>query len=914
MSTTNEGTTPTATEAKKAEEGENEQPIGDGGIGSNEGKGDDGVAVINHDNDQLMLDAQRHDNGEKKKPAATNSRSSVSIPAAARKRPPPPPLRKRNRPPSPPPPAADKIRMKGEDDDEEKKLQRKGKLMEDKAGPGDETTITQENSYEGRRIAKWFEDNELYFGTVIGTDEDAEKDGEILYEIQYDDGQKEDMYITELTASLDLYEQHKHDDFIAKDNEDEDDAIQEDKTNKEESDIIFEIDNDDDDESEDVFHQEKEEGENKKKRRSKSKLKEKVTAEEMKEEADDEDGDDNDDGESMAIPRVGQRVAMRFKTPVDGLYFGIIDRIVENKDENDGTTTQTYHVMFDDKDGKNFELAELEPLMELYQQYKKKDPVLLLKAKKKKEKKKVSTTATKLLRCDICNKPAKHSGDPSMLHCSSCYVAVHKDCYGTQTYDNYFEWKCWPCRSLNQRIPASDYTTGNGIGDLIQTSPPTHCELCGFDHSSSNNNDDDDDKHSSNVVHAFHPIYDNYGPNARQSAVPYKDPTDGTTKYRLAWGHSLCGYMLGKSFLYACTVLGETHEGVVKDRLDDRPPNPHLRDIQEDEIDLNVNGKYGVDAPVHHFVFHTKVKGIGMSTSTRERIEKIELQQTIYSCSICQPSNRQEKDSDASMWEDSDDEEVEWEEDDNNNNKKLPANDKKTASAGNNDLGSLRIALTCNAGDKDEYSDFDPTHNLKNEEPCYKSMHVGCARWGKYSFENNAAHSSAKFPKRVKFHPGFPNAATEDLKNPIRCIYCNHHAKNVTNENVEKARKRAEQEKEKWKKQNENKKKRKAEALQPKTVKRSKAANTQNFSQNEMSLKPKTIKETVINIRKNVIMHLKRLDNRIIEPDSVSEIFRERKHHFKGLYKKEDFKQIWKQVREQVGDWLIRERDKIGGK
>lgn len=109
--------------------------------------------------------------------------------------------------------------------------------------------------------------------------------------------------------------------------------------------------------------------------------------------------------------------------------------------------------------------------------------------------------------------------------------------------------------------------------------------------------------------------------------------------------------------------------GVVeKEQIYDRPPNPHLRDIQEDKISLKVNNKYGVHTAVHRFVFRNKVKGIRKSATTRERIAKIELEQTMFFLLYLPTFQTSRKDSDASMWKESGNEEMEWEDDDINKN------------------------------------------------------------------------------------------------------------------------------------------------------------------------------------------------------------------------------------------------------
>lgn len=55
------------------------------------------------------------------------------------------------------------------------------------------------------RVAKIF-GGKIYLGSITGSDDDAENEGEKLYRVSYEDGDEEDLTVTELYAAIELYE------------------------------------------------------------------------------------------------------------------------------------------------------------------------------------------------------------------------------------------------------------------------------------------------------------------------------------------------------------------------------------------------------------------------------------------------------------------------------------------------------------------------------------------------------------------------------------------------------------------------------------------------------------------------------------------------------------------------------------
>lgn len=72
------------------------------------------------------------------------------------------------------------------------------------------TFMGDAKTYIGKRIAKWFEDDELYFGTVDQVSRQDEK--ETWWHVVYDDGDQEEFDIKQLRRALADLEENKSSD------------------------------------------------------------------------------------------------------------------------------------------------------------------------------------------------------------------------------------------------------------------------------------------------------------------------------------------------------------------------------------------------------------------------------------------------------------------------------------------------------------------------------------------------------------------------------------------------------------------------------------------------------------------------------------------------------------------------------
>ena len=437
--------------------------------------------------------------------------------------------------------------------------------------------------------------------------------------------------------------------------------------------------------------------------------------------------------------------------------------------------------------------------------------------------------------CDVCGYKDgfKHM---ILIECEQCHVTVHRDCYGMPTYTQK-HFTCWACQAVGktfaaQQAPHRSNVLERSTIQITQTQRPTHCSLCGY------HDDNDDEK----VVHAMHPVYDNYGDRARQLCTPMKDNKNNEhrnnnhnnpTPYELVWAHTICGFFLcTKRLMYAVSQEGMTHEGLESDPNDDRSVNPAL--VCQDEDEEEGDDLFGGYAPTHHFVFYVK---------ERVRVKKTKPNMKVEMEMGTNRSNNDDEDVDGkstangnnSNGEDNQDidkgtknESGNENEDDNNHvdttNKssqstitmfrhnewskqvqKLQENltceicklDDSPAAEG----GVYRIAVQCSAGDNDEYRDFRTAHhdlNLDKKEKCIRSFHVGCARWVNQNQEtitdDDNNNNNDKY-RRVYYYPGLPDTeeeedavkkarlqGTREQFDPMRCLYCPGHAKDVNKE------------------------------------------------------------------------------------------------------------------------------------
>ena len=64
-------------------------------------------------------------------------------------------------------------------------------------------------SFKDCRVAKIFGDK-IYLGTITGCDDDQDNEGEKLYQVVYEDGDEEDLTVSELHAAIELYEKEEN--------------------------------------------------------------------------------------------------------------------------------------------------------------------------------------------------------------------------------------------------------------------------------------------------------------------------------------------------------------------------------------------------------------------------------------------------------------------------------------------------------------------------------------------------------------------------------------------------------------------------------------------------------------------------------------------------------------------------------
>ena len=121
---------------------------------------------------RLKTHAKKLDGNEKKKSAATKKRTMMMM---------------------------EDINASGsddEDDDEEEIID--GANFDDDCDDGCQ-------GFKDCRVAKIF-GGKIYLGTIAGSDDDAENEGKKLYRVSYEDGDEEDLTVTELHAAIELYE------------------------------------------------------------------------------------------------------------------------------------------------------------------------------------------------------------------------------------------------------------------------------------------------------------------------------------------------------------------------------------------------------------------------------------------------------------------------------------------------------------------------------------------------------------------------------------------------------------------------------------------------------------------------------------------------------------------------------------
>eukprot|EP00977_Amphora_coffeiformis_P016806 scaffold5317_cov160-Amphora_coffeaeformis.AAC.14 len=248
---------------------------------------------------------------------------------------------------------------------------------------------------------------------------------------------------------------------------------------------------------------------------------------------------------------------------------------------------------------------------------------------------------------------------PDLVACNVCNVVVHPACYeiNLATTEQRDSFTCWACQAVGTTVKfrERDVRTGNRLQCRIGHRPKACC-LCNAP----------DPEHA----HAMHPLFDDYGPRARQIRLPNNQP---------AWVHTLCALILaGQSggLVYACSRQGNyagqedgDPERVVYD--DDSSINSALVNPEDDE------GKEADQdlSSTHHFTYgrsqaHVKYR--------RERAHLV--------CRGCKQDGR-------------------------------------------NDYS---LAIQCMVGEDNEFKKFKNDKNGKAihiEDSCSEPWHVGCARY-----------------------------------------------------------------------------------------------------------------------------------------------------------------------------------------
>ncbi|KAL7569444.1 hypothetical protein ACA910_009628 [Epithemia clementina (nom. ined.)] len=400
--------------------------------------------------------------------------------------------------------------------------------------------------------------------------------------------------------------------------------------------------------------------------------------------------------------------------------------------------------------------------------------------------------------CDMCLGIHGEHGF-RLLQCQRCHLRVHEECYGyfvehdnkeeengnddddkssNNNKSSSFWFTCWACAAVGTivKFRERDPTTGERL-EYFVTERPTECCLCHVDH-------------GMEVPHAMHPIFDDYGKQARQirlpagpkpflsgggattSAVaaasqqppPQRRPSKTFLPERPAWAHTLCAMFLTSpkagSFLFGCCKDGsygdeannddtdEEDEDDDDDDDDDKPEKTReekdkqrlvwdtesINSVFEEDHDKNKNDDddddddKDEDDTLHHFaIFNEKWYG-----SDHAIIKKVKERQRDLKCILCGCGG---------------------------------GGGAGSVAAVSPSLLLYRIPLQCHANDDDEWERGQGTHVDLAGNTCYQAMHVGCAFYGPGGQDPQG--------RRVHFFPG------NDDGDPVMALYCNVHAKDL---------------------------------------------------------------------------------------------------------------------------------------
>ena len=268
-----------------------------------------------------------------------------------------------------------------------------------------------------------------------------------------------------------------------------------------------------------------------------------------------------------------------------------------------------------------------------------------------------------------------NNGDKFKLKCKTCGLRVHPACYEISEHDEEEEWECWACQAVGETVKfrERDPKTDQRLTYKVKKRP-TECCLCS--------------EPDSDNMHAMHPLFDDYGPKARQIRLKNGKP---------AWVHTLCAFFASMEtggVVYPCTKDGNFGAS---------PESDTDRIVWDDDSSINSMLEYGDNeiptGSTHHFAYVTE---LWYDPKTQGHIKKKDLNQKnsakVGGCKGC----------------------------------------------GKNDVGSYRIAIQCMVGEKRERNSLktykgQPIHN---EDRCSEWWHVGCDRYkkndkGEYSYCQN---------------------------------------------------------------------------------------------------------------------------------------------------------------------------------
>jgi hypothetical protein len=211
-------------------------------------------------------------------------------------------------------------------------------------------------------------------------------------------------------------------------------------------------------------------------------------------------------------------------------------------------------------------------------------------------------------RCDICGMRDGFQ-NLSMIHCKTCNLEVHKECYGVNTYKK-DSFECWACRAVGQSFQVEDYDDDGNRLEIVQEKRPKACALCSV----------------TDGLHAMHPLYDIHGPRGRQ--VYLEDSED-----KLVWVHSLCAlFLTRKGFTFGCSRYGDYHGQESDSSVGDDDDDDDERSLNPELIDETLeNSDYGEAAPIHHFIY----RGGKYCDDNDKDIELIRLRMKKLKCFVC---------------------------------------------------------------------------------------------------------------------------------------------------------------------------------------------------------------------------------------------------------------------------------------